>query len=77
MSIEVFKIVICHQAKAFDKFFKVAKWVSIKIVSSDINEVIRAILDFFIQKFLEHKKHENSYKQTKTKNASKKYLRGK
>ena len=46
------------QAKAFDKSFKKAKCVSITIVSSNISEVIRAILDFFIQKFHEHKKHK-------------------
>ena len=27
-------------------------------VSSNISEVIRAILDFFIQKYYKHKKHE-------------------
>ena len=42
------------------------------IFSSNINEVIRAILDFFIQKFHNHKKAQNAYKQTKTKNAPKK-----
>ena len=46
------------QAKAFDKSFKKVKCVSITIVSSNINEVIRTILDFFIQKFNEHKKHK-------------------
>ena len=46
-------------------------------MSSNINEVIRAILDFFIQKFHEHKKAENAYKRTKIKNALKKHLRGK
>ena len=44
--------------------------------SSNINEVIRAILNFFIQEF--HKqKAQNAYKQTKIKNALKKHLRGK
>ena len=47
------------------------------VQSSSINEVIRAILDFLIQKFHEHKKAENAYKQTKIKNALKKHLRGK
>ena len=47
------------------------------ICSSKINEVIRAILDFFIQKFHNHKKAQNAYKRTKTKNAPKKHLRGK
>ena len=65
------------QAKAFDKSFKKAKCVSITIVSSNINEVIRAILDFFIQKFHNHKKAQNAYKRTKIKNAPKKHLRGK
>ena len=65
------------QAKAFDKSFKKAKCVSITIVSSNINEVIRAILNFFIQKFHNHKKAQNAYKRTKLKNAPKKHLRGK
>ena len=65
------------QAKAFDKYFKKVKCVSITIVSSNINEVIRAILDFFIQKFHNHKKAQNAYKRTKIKNAPKKHLRGK
>ena len=46
------------QAKAFDKSFKKVKCVSITIVSSNINEVIRTILDFFIQKSNEQKKHK-------------------
>ena len=46
------------QAKAFDKSFKGAKFVSTTIISSNINEVIRAILGFFIQKFHEHKNHK-------------------
>ena len=65
------------QAKAFDKSFKKAKCVSITIVSSNINEVIRAILNFFIQKFHNHKKAQNAYKRTKLKNAPEKHLRGK
>ena len=44
--------------QGFDKSFKKEKCVSITIVSSDINEVISTILDFFIQKFHEHKKHK-------------------
>ena len=48
-----------------------------KYWSSNINEVIRAILDFFIQKFHNHKKAQNAYKRTKIKNAPKKHLRGK
>ena len=59
------------QAKAFDKSFKKVKCVSITIVSSNINEVIRAILDFFIQNFYKHKKAQNAYKRTKTKNVYK------
>ena len=55
------------QAKAFDKYFKKVKCVSITIVSSNINEVIRAILDFFIQNFYKHKKAQNAFKRTKTK----------
>ena len=45
--------------------------VLITIVSSNINEVIRAILNFFIQKFHNHKKAQNAYKRTKIKNAPK------
>ena len=51
--------------------------VLITIVSSNINEVIRAILNFFIQKFHNHKKAQNAYKRTKIKNAPKKHLRRK
>ena len=69
------------QAKAFDKSFEKVKCVSITIVSSNINEAIKAILDFFIQKFdffiHNHKKAQNAYKRTKTKNVCKKHLRGK
>ena len=46
-------------------------------LSSNINEVTKAILNFFIQKFHNHKKSQNAYKRTKMKNALKKYLRGK
>ena len=46
------------QAKAFDKSFKGVKCVPITLVSSNINEVIRAILNFFIQKFHKYKKHK-------------------
>ena len=41
------------------------------LVSSNINEVIRAILDFFIQKFHNPKKAQNAYKRTKIKNTPK------
>ena len=47
------------------------------IASSNINEIIKAILNFFIQKFYNHKKAQNAYKRTKIKNAPKKHLRGK
>ena len=40
-----------------------------------MNEIIKTILDFFIQKFHKHKKAQTSYKQTK--DAYKKHLRGK
>ena len=47
-------------------------------LSSNINEVTKAILNFFIQKFHNHKKSQNKdEKWTKMKNALKKYLRGK
>ena len=65
------------QAKAFDKSFKKVKCVSITIVSSNINEAIKAILDFSIQKFHNHKKAQNAYKRKKTKSVCKKHLRGK
>ena len=45
--------------------------------SSNINEVISAVLNFFIQKFHNHKKAQNAYKRTKIKNVPKKHLRGK
>ena len=65
------------EAKAFDKSFKKVKCVSMTLVSSNINEVIRAILDFFIQKFHNPKKAQNVYKRTKIKNTPKKHPRGK
>ena len=71
------RLLFVIQAKAFDKSFKKVKCVSITIVSSNINEVIRAILNFFIQKFHSHKKVQNAYKRTKIKNPPKKHLRGK
>ena len=46
-------------------------------LSSNINEVTKAILNFFIQNFHYHKKSQNAYKRTKMKNALKKHLRGK
>ena len=57
--------------KAFDKSFKGVKCVSIITVSSKINEVIGAILDFFIKKFHNRKKAQNTYKRTKIKDALK------
>ena len=45
-------------------------------VSSHINEVTETILDFFIQKFDKHKKHQ-TLTTNKSKNALKKHLRGK
>ena len=65
------------EAKAFDKSFKKVKCVSMTLVSSNINEVIRAILDFFIQKFHNPIKAQNAYKRTKIKNTPKKHPRGK
>ena len=47
------------------------------LVGSNINEVIKTTLNFFIQKLHNHKKAQNAYKQTKIKNAPKKHLRGK
>ena len=46
------------------------------ICSSNINEVTRAILNSFIQKFHNHKKAQNAYERTKIKNTPKKHLRG-
>ena len=45
--------------------------------STNINEIIREVLKFFIQKFHEHKQAQNTYKRTKIKSAPKKHLRGK
>ena len=47
------------------------------MVSSNINEVTRAILNSFIQKLHNNKKAQNANKQIKIKNTPKKYLRGK
>ena len=64
------------QAKAFDKSFKGAKCVSITITttSSNINEVITVILNFFIQTFYSFKKAQNVYKQIKIEHVYKKLL---
>ena len=49
-----------------------------KSLSSNLNDVIRAILDFFIyEKVSQAQKARNAYKQTKIKNTLKKHLRGK
>ena len=45
--------------------------LSITIVSSNINEVTRAILNSFIQNFHNHKQAQNAYKRIKIKNAPK------
>ena len=41
--------------------------VLITIVSSNINEVIKTTLNFFIQKLHNHKQAQNAYKQTQIK----------
>ena len=49
-------------------------------LSSNIIEVIKAVLNFFIcftKRFHNYKKAQNAYKRTKIKNAPKKHLRGK
>ena len=48
--------------------------------SSNINEVIKTVLNFFVfftKRFHNHKKAQNAYKRTKIKNAPKKHLREK
>ena len=45
--------------------------VLITIVSSNINEVVRAILNSFIQNFHNHKQAQNAYGRIKIKNAPK------
>ena len=68
MCINVFTIGIYHTSEGFDKSFKGIKCISIIItVSININEVIRAILDFFIQKFHEHKNHKTLTSEQKLK----------
>ena len=66
-------IVICHlsyKAKAFDKSFKGVKCVSITTASSNINEVIKTVLNSFIQKLHNHKKAQSAYKWIKIKKCS-------
>ena len=63
--------------KAFDKSLKRAKRVSITIVSSNVNEVLRAIFKFLYSKISRAQKVQNVYKQTKRKNGPKKDLREK
>ena len=72
--IRVFKIIVI-KAKDFDKsvYVIILIYIYIKMCinnksSSNINEVIEAILDFFIQKFHKHKKRE-----TLTANKNKKF----
>ena len=48
--------------------------ITITITSSNINELIRVILNFFIQKFYNHKKAENAYKQIKIKHVYNEHL---
>ena len=58
-----FLVLISHfsyKAKVFDESFKGVKCVLITIVSSNVNEVTRAILNFFIQKPYNHKKAQNA-----------------
>ena len=55
----------------FQSFLPKKMKVLITIVSSNINGVTKAILNFFIQKFYNHKKVQNAYKQIKIKNALK------
>ena len=70
------RVLFVIQAKAFDKSFKGAKCASTtnNQSSSNINEVIRIVLNFFIQKFHNYKKAQNAYKRAKTKNVYKKHL---
>ena len=68
------KIAGCHTRKDFCKSFTKVKCASITIASRNINEIIRVILNFFIQKFYNHKKAQNTYKRTDTKNVYKKHL---
>ena len=46
-------------------------------MSSNINELIKTTLNFFIRKFHNYKKAKNAYKRIKIKTAPKTYLRGK
>ena len=75
--LSVFKVTICHTSEGFCKSFKKVKCVSITIAGGNINEVIRTILNFFIQKFHNRKKAQNAYKQTKMKKVYKKHLSSK
>ena len=67
------KFIEISQPVHFPKRMKVL----VIIVSSNINEVTRAILNFLIRKFHNHKKAQNAYKQTKIKNVPTKHLRRK
>ena len=57
-------------------FSKAVSYYNI-VISSNINEVFKAVLSFyfFTKRFHNHKKAQNVYKQTKIKNAPKKHLR--
>ena len=68
------KIAGCHTRKDFCKSFTKVKCASITIASRNINEIIRVILNFFIQKFYNHKKAQNAYKQIKIKHVYNKHL---
>ena len=69
--------IVLNQFKRYQDFLsKKVKCVLITIVSSNINEVTRVILNSFSQNFHNYKKAQNAYKRSKTKNAPKKHLRG-
>ena len=72
--LSVFKVAICHTSEGFRKSFKKLKCVSITIAGGNIHDVIRTVLNFFIQKFQNRKKAQNAYKRTKIKNVYKKDL---
>ena len=61
---------------AFKEIFQKIFFLKYDHTSSNINEVIKAILDFFIQKFHKHKKYK-ALASEQIKNAPKKHLRGK
>ena len=70
--------VICHTKRRLLINLLKGQNVYQQQVSSNINEVIKAILNFFIQKLHNHKKTQNACKRIKIKkNAPEKHLRGK